>query len=93
MQGVSFRKLFTKPDATIRNYVHAEHNWHDFDDRQRSVRDDRYLLIINEYTDITLSPPADAVKGETFQEMIRLHDAGKLPENMQRLLREAAIQV
>jgi arylsulfatase A-like enzyme len=77
-QGHSFAKLFDDPAATARDFAFAEHNWHDFDDHQRAVRAPRFLYIRSSYTDIPLTPPADAVRGATFQEMRRLRDAGKL---------------
>jgi arylsulfatase A-like enzyme len=77
-QGRSFARLFDDPKATIRDYAFAEHNWHDFDDHQRAVRAPQFLYIRSSYTDIPLTPPADAVRGATFQAMRRLRDTGKL---------------
>jgi arylsulfatase A-like enzyme len=78
MQGTSIAKLFQDPAATVRGYVFTEKNWHDFDDHARAVRTTRYKYIRHSYTDIPLTPPADAVKGATFQAMRTLRDAGKL---------------
>jgi arylsulfatase A-like enzyme len=77
-QGRSFAGLFDDPTATVRDYAFAEHNWHDFDDHQRAVRSPQFLYVRSSYTDIPLTPPADAVRGATFQELRRLRDAGKL---------------
>lgn len=80
-QGVDASPLLQDPTATVRDHLINEKNWHDFDDHARSVRTPRYNYIRNSYTDIPLTPPADAVRGPTFQEMIRLNDQGKLPDN------------
>jgi arylsulfatase A-like enzyme len=77
-QGVSFAPLFSDPNARIRDYAFAEHNWHDYEARSRAVRSERYKYIRNEYTDLANTPPADAVRSLTYVDMIRLHDAGKL---------------
>ena len=77
-QGESFAKTLTDPAAPVRRYAIAEHNWHDFDDHQRGVRGSRFLYIRNHYTDIPLTPPADAVGGPTYQEMRRLNKASEL---------------
>lgn len=77
-QGRSFVRLLSDPSGSIRPAVFAEHNWHDFTARERAVRDPRYKLIVNERPDLPGTPPADAVRGDTFQEMRRLRDEGGL---------------
>ncbi|QDU61653.1 Arylsulfatase [Planctomycetes bacterium Pan216] len=78
-QGVSFAPLLREPNAKIRDYVFADHDWHDFEDHQRAVRSQRYKYIRNEYTDVPLTPPADAVRSPTYQSMLELRAKGKLP--------------
>jgi N-sulfoglucosamine sulfohydrolase len=83
--GRSFLPILKDPDARIRSHVFAERNWHDFDDRSRAVRDNRYKYIRNDYTDIRNQPPADAVRSPTFQAMRRLRDAGSLSPEASRM--------
>ncbi len=64
----------------VRDHAFAEHNWHDFDDHSRAVRNVRFKYIRNWYSDVPGTPPADAVRSPTFQAMRRLRDAGKLNE-------------
>jgi N-sulfoglucosamine sulfohydrolase len=78
-QGKDFSPLLRDPKATIRRYVFAEHNWHDFAARGRAVRSERFKYIRNDDADLPNTPPADAVRSPTFQAMRRLRDAGKLP--------------
>jgi len=78
-QGVNAAPLLEDPSATVRDHIIGEKNWHDFDDHARAVRTGRYKYIRYSYTDIPLTPPADAVRGPTFQAMIFLEDAGELP--------------
>jgi len=77
-QGKSFAVLLKKPDAVVRDRAFAEHNWHDYEARGRAVRTERYKYIRNEYSDVPNTPPADAVRSPTFQEMRRLRDKGRL---------------
>jgi len=80
-QGKSFASILSDPKAATRQYVFAEHNWHDFDDHQRAVRSSRFKYIRNSYTDIPLTPPADAVRSPTYNSMLTLHASGKLPKS------------
>lgn len=78
-QGKSFSHVLTDPQADHRQYVFAEHNWHDYTSRQRAVRTNRFKYIRDFYPDLPETPPADAVRSPTYREMQRLHQAGKLP--------------
>ena len=82
-QGKSLARLLTEPTASIRDYIFAEHNWHDYTACERAARDTRFKYIRNAWPDLPGTPPADAVVSITFQEMRRLRDAGELtPEQM-----------
>ena len=77
-QGKSLAPLLTNPTARVREHIFAEHNWHDYDAHKRAVRSERFKYIRNFDADLPNTPPADAVRSLTFQEMRRLRDAGKL---------------
>ena len=77
-QGSSFVPLLRDPGRSVREHVFAEKNWHDFDDRSRAVRTERFKYIRNDYRDVPNTPPADAVSSPTFQAMRPLRDAGRL---------------
>jgi arylsulfatase A-like enzyme len=82
-QGRSFARLLANPQAATREFVFAEHNWHDYAAHERAVRSTRFKYIRNDYPDLNMNPPADAVRSPTFAEMRRLRDAGKLtPEQL-----------
>jgi uncharacterized sulfatase len=79
LQGNSFARLLTEPAGEpTREFIFAEHNWHDYTARERAVRSTRYKYIRNDYPDLPGTPPADAVRSPTFQEMRKLRDEGKL---------------
>ncbi len=79
IQGKSFARLLTHPEASVRDWIAAEHNWHDFPARERAIRTTRYKYILNSYPDLPATPPLDEVRSETFQAMRRLRDQGRLP--------------
>lgn len=78
MQGQSFKAVLENPKAEHRSAVFAEHNWHDYDAHQRAVRTARFKYIRNFDHDLTLSPPADAVRSPTYASMKKLRDLGQL---------------
>ena len=79
-QGKSFAGLLTgDADKKTRNYIYAEHNWHDYSACERAVRGERYKYIRNFYPQFAGTPPADAVRSPTYIAMRRLRDAGELP--------------
>ena len=78
-QGKSFVPLLTDPDASIRDYIFAEHNWHDYQAHERAVRSKQYLYIRNSFPELPGTPPADAVRSPTFRTMRKLRDEKKLP--------------
>jgi N-sulfoglucosamine sulfohydrolase len=79
VQGTSFAAVLADPTAAGRDHVIAEKNWHDFDDHARAVRTAKFKFVRNSYTDIPLTPPADAVRSPTFRAMRTQHAAGTLP--------------
>ncbi len=82
-QGKSFAPVLRNPQATIRDYIFGEHNWHDFEAHERAVRSAKFKYIRNDYPDLPGTPPADALRSLTSQAMRRLRDAGKLtPDQM-----------
>jgi arylsulfatase A-like enzyme len=77
-EGRDFSPLFETPAKPIREYIYAEHHWHDFDACERAVRSERFKYIHNDFNDLAGTPPADAVRSPTFQLMRSLRDADKL---------------
>ncbi len=76
--GLDFRQVLTAPTTRHRTSIYAEDHWHDYEDLSRAIRTSQYKYIRNYYEDLPNTPPADAFRGETFQEILRL-------ENMQKL--------
>jgi arylsulfatase A-like enzyme len=77
-EGLDLGPLFADPTKPLREYVFAEKNWHDYEDRSRAVRNERYKYIRNDYPDLPLTPPADVVRSATYVELLRLLEKNEL---------------
>ncbi len=77
-QGHDMSAIFAGDEGSGRTYVFAEHNWHDYAALKRAVRTDRYKLIMNYDRQLPLTPPADAVRSPSFNELKRLRDLDQL---------------
>ncbi|MCF8226448.1 MAG: sulfatase [Bacteroidales bacterium] len=77
-QGKSFSELFLNPAASFRNYVFAEHNWHDYEAYERMVRSVEYMYVYNGRPQFANQGPADAVTSPSMQDLYKLEAAGKL---------------
>ena len=73
-QGNSFLNIINNPELKFRNYVFAEHNWHDYESYQRMVRNEKYLYIKNSKPQFPQEGPLDAINSPTY---IDLKDAEK----------------
>ncbi|MEL7530965.1 MAG: sulfatase [Bacteroidota bacterium] len=77
-QGRSFTKLFTESEQPFRRFVFAEHNWHDFEALERSVRSQEYLYVLNERPNLANGGPADSKNSPSQKELNLLRDTGHL---------------
>lgn len=77
-QGVSFLDVLNKPRKKIRNYVFAEHNWHDYQAHERMVRTKDHLLITNLRSWLPQSTSADNHREVAFQELVKVKNSNML---------------
>ena len=77
-QGVSFARVLADPKVHTRRAAFSEHNWHDYEARERSIRTADYRYIRNDYTDLPGTPPADAVRSPSYEIMQSMQAAGTL---------------
>lgn len=77
-QGRSFQVLLDDPDQPFRNYVFAEHNWHDYEAHERMVRNREFMYILNSRPQKPQMGPADAVGSPAFEDLQRLRAEGEL---------------
>lgn len=79
MPGVDLQTIFTNQKAPVRDYVFSERNWHGIDEHIRSVRTDRYKLIVNgAYAQLPFGSPSDIAESPSWQSLYRHREAGTL---------------
>lgn len=83
-QGRSFAQGLRNVAVANRDYIYAEHNWHDYAAHDRAVRDGRYLYIRNSFPEFPATPPADAVLSLSYDSMQALEAEGKLPAHQRQ---------
>lgn len=81
IQGQDFSVLLRKPETKLREFIYGEDNWHDYSDRARAVRSERFKYVHNDYPELPNTPPADVVRSITYQAMQKLRDRGFLTED------------
>ena len=79
-QGFSFKRVLLEPSKEFRNYVFAEHNWHDYEAYQRMVRDERYLYIVNSRPEFPQLGPLDAINSKTYIELKEAYKKGLISD-------------
>ncbi|MEX0883465.1 MAG: sulfatase [Cyclobacteriaceae bacterium] len=77
-QGKSFLSVVNNPSQPFRNYVFAEHNWHDHEAYERMVRTKDYLYILNLRPQFANEGPADSNSSPSYSDLKHLRDNGKL---------------
>lgn len=78
VQGKSLVPMLKNPKVKIRDTIFAEKNWHDYEDRSRALRTERFKYIRNDYADLPGTPSADAGRSPTMDAIRRLYKEGKL---------------
>ena len=71
-QGLDFFEMFNTRDYKTRDYVFAEHNWHDYEAYERMVRNKEYMYILNRRPQLQHSGPLDAVNSPTYVDLVHL---------------------
>ena len=77
-QGISFAKVIKNPSIEHRNYVFAEHNWHDYEAHERMVRSKNFLYVVNNRPQIPNQGPADSNGSPSYSDLKNVRDSGKL---------------
>ncbi len=77
-QGVSLVPLFRDARATVRDYVFAEQNWHNFTAHVRMVRQGDFVYMRNAWPDLPLPGASDTFYTPSADALKRLRDDGAL---------------
>ncbi len=68
-QGMDFSEVLGNPEKEHRQFVFAEHNWHDYRAYERMVRTADFLYIENRTPEGRMSSAADVHAGPAFQQL------------------------
>ncbi len=79
-QGVSLVPMLADPAATVRDFVFAEHNWHNFTAHVRMVRSGDFVYLRNAWPDLPLPGASDTFYNPSADALKKLHAAGNLTE-------------
>lgn len=77
-QGENFTQILANPEAEHRQYVFAEHNWHDYEAHERMVRSNDFLYVLNSRPNLSNPGPADSNNSPSFEDLKKFRDKGKL---------------
>jgi N-sulfoglucosamine sulfohydrolase len=77
-QGKSFTKLFKNPALDFRQYIFAEHNWHDYEAHERMVRSKNFMYVLNSRPNLSNHGPADSNNSPAFTDLKALRNQGRL---------------
>lgn len=80
IQGKDFGGLLHNPKSHFRDYIYGEDNWHDYSDRARAVRSERFKYIHNDHPEFPNTPPADCVRSLSYRALQHLRTEGLLTE-------------
>jgi N-sulfoglucosamine sulfohydrolase len=86
-QGRSFTKLLQDPTRDFRQYVFAEHNWHDYEAHERMVRSKNLMYVLNSRPQLSNHGPADSNSSPAFADLKKSRDEGKLSTAQQEVFR------
>lgn len=79
-QGRSFSRILANPQEKFRQYVFAEHNWHDFRAFERMVRTERFLYIENGLPSLDNRGAIDIMGGGAGVELKRAFEGYNLSD-------------
>ena len=79
-QGNSFKNLTKNSEQPFRNYVFAEHNWHDYESHERMVRDKDFMYIENNRNQFAQIGPLDAVNSHSFASLLKKYETGEISD-------------
>ena len=77
-QGTSFKKVLSNPDALVRKYAFAEHNWHDHEAHERMARTEDFIYVLNSRPEFPNQGPADALVSASFHSLLEANAENEL---------------
>lgn len=83
LQGISLLPILNNPDAEIREFAFAEHNWHAFKAYERAVITKEFIYIRNWLPHLSNPVVGDAMRTPAYVQMLEEFEKGKLAKKYQ----------
>jgi len=80
MTGLSWVPILTGNFGFSHDYVFSERNWHDCDEHMRSIRSNRYKLILNAYTEKPHGTAADLANSPSWYSLLEKKKTNSLSD-------------
>lgn len=77
-QGKSFAEILNNPTKEIRKYAFTEHNWHDYQAYERSIRTKEFIYIENSLPQLTNIGAIDVMGGGAGQSLFEGMESNSL---------------
>ena len=77
-QGVSLVPILRDPTASVRDFVFAEHNWHNFQAHVRMVRQGNFVYMRNAWPQLPQPGASDTFYNPSADALKALHAQGRL---------------
>jgi len=88
MHGKVLQPIFINQKKPVQQYVFSERNWHGIDEHIRSVRTDRYKLIVNgAYEKLPFGSPSDIAESPAWLSLYQLQQSGSLTPAQRELFK------
>ena len=78
MPGLDYSLMLKGSIMLGKDFIYTERNWEDCDEHMRSVRNERYKLILNSYVDKPFGAPADVLNSPSWESLLELKNSGQL---------------
>ena len=72
--------MLENPEIEFRNFIFAEHNWHDFESHERMVRSKEFMYIENNRNQYAQRGPLDAINSDTYASLLSKFNSGEITD-------------
>ncbi|WP_291592297.1 sulfatase family protein [Bacteroides sp.] len=79
LQGVSLLPVLKEPEAEVRKYAFAEHNWHVFKAYERALITKEYIYIRNWLPQLSNPVVVEVMTEPSYKTMLSAYEKGELP--------------
>ena len=85
MRGSSFSPILNGDLMIAPEFIFSERNWHNCDEHMRSIRSDKYKLILNAYTEKPHGTPADLANSPSWFSLLEGKERGSISHEQSQI--------